>query len=90
LTTIPPPEATDTRWPSLRVTAEPGWIVWVPMTMPELGSVAMVCEPSKMGEAGPVGGGFPCVGVGVFPGFPIPVPVPVSVAPPSPVPPGED
>jgi hypothetical protein len=89
LTTMAPPEATEMRCPSLRVTAEPGTTVWEPIMMAELESIEIVWDPRRMGDAGAVvGGAF--VGKlessfveGTLPGCP--VSVPVSVAPPWPV-----
>jgi hypothetical protein len=37
-----PPELTETRWPSLKVTADPGAIVCEPMMMAEFEFIEMV------------------------------------------------
>lgn len=96
LTITAPPELTETRWPSLKVTAEPGAIVCEPMMMAEFEFIEMVCDPSKIGKAGSLVGAEPgeefearAVEAGPA-GCPVPVPVPVPFPSPGDVAEGED
>jgi hypothetical protein len=95
LTITAPPELTETRCPSLRVTAEPGVTVCEPITMAESEFIEMVWDPSKIGEAGPavVGAAFEgefegSVAEEALPGCPVPVTLWLAVTPPWP-PPGD-
>jgi hypothetical protein len=88
-----PPEATEMRWPSERVTAEPGVRVCEPIITSELESMETVWDPTKMGEGGAVVVGTAFdeglesrVVEEAVPGFPVAIPVSVPTPWPVPVP----
>jgi hypothetical protein len=87
-----PPEATEMRWPSERVTAEPGVRVCEPIITSELEFTEIVWDPTKMGEAGAVVAGtafdegLESRVVEAVPGFPVAIPVSVPTPWPVPVP----
>jgi hypothetical protein len=87
-----PPEATEMRWPSERVTAEPGVRVCEPIITSELEFMEIVWDPTKMGEAGAVVAGtafdegLELRVVEAIPGFPVAIPVSVPTPWPVPVP----